>query len=165
MNFESDLPVNEVFKIFFSIYSIPKQNQGKYIFKYGTDLLNINDKTPLNNKIIRDPLNIYITKKEDDTSNNYSKEKNPGIKLKASIFIKNNEEKLMDMYAGTLQKISEFYEDLKKNLTNGYEIQEKLIINTDKFELIWKTYDNKTFSDEGIRSDFSCRIIPTSIVT
>ena len=71
----------------------------------------------------------------------------------------------MDMYAGTLQKISEFYEDLKKNLTNGYEIQEKLIINTDKFELIWKTYDNKTFSDEGIRSDFSCRIIPTSIVT
>ena len=68
----------------------------------------------------------------------------------------------MDIYAGTLQKINDFYKDLKKNLVKQYEIEEKLIINTENIELVWKTNNNKTFSDEGIRSDFSCKITPIS---
>ena len=80
--------------------------------------------------------------------------------MKASIFVKNQKDKIMDIYAGTLQQISEFYNDLKDKLLKVYEIEEKLIINTEKFELVLQANDNKTFSDHEIRNDFSCQIKP-----
>ena len=161
MNFENDLPLKELFKIFFSKYSIPEQNQNKYIFKYNTDFLKINDNTPLNDEKLnlKNYSTIYISEISDDTKNTkntYSKEKNPGIKLKATILMK---DRIMNMYAGTLQRISEFYKDIKIHLMKIYDIEEKLIINKDNSKLELKSNDNKTFSDYGIRSDFSCQII------
>ena len=171
MHFKKDLPLKAIFDAFFSKNSIPEKNQYKYLFKCNSNSLDRFDNTPLNNEKLNindlSKIQIYknINSKDLETNKGtyypYSKEKNPGKCLKASIFVKNQKDKIMDIYAGTLQQISEFYNDLKNKLKlRIYEIEEKLIINTEKFELVLQANDNKTFSDHEIRNDFSCQIKP-----
>lgn len=163
MIFPTELTLNKMLMEFFSKNNIQESNKIKFIFKYQGNFLDINRKDKLTDYKLRNNSTIEISIKNDsDKKFSYSKKRHPGMKIKPTIRDENNKIIVSNFVVGTLQKVKDFYEDLKGEISDKItyiSCFEKIVINEVEFKINNKKInDERSFLSIGIRKDFTCKV-------
>jgi len=143
--------IEELGKIFFNQMKIPQNFWKNYSFRYNGEIIDIYDKSSisvkgigeLNNIINVNEICLYLGNPE-------------GKIMEVIVMGKRDKEDykiITNSNAGTLEKISNFYEKMSIFLGDGKSII-KMIINGRVFQ----KNDKSTFSSNGIRENFTCFI-------
>ena len=155
------ITVTELINIFFNKIKIAQQNQKYFSFFANNKELKLN-----NNEIFNEGINNGHTIQfkteivKNDYNYEYIKSNCPGKKISAFLKDKNEKSKLNPViFAGTLQQIKNFYQELKKYLSQQkIEFQGAPIINYQNKSLELDEDNENTFSSYGIHNDFICII-------
>lgn len=147
-SFPENITAKELIKVFCNKMYIPYEKRNPFNFQIGNSFLNKEDDI---NPII-DCNKIYVQKLSVFPCPFYGK------LLKVSLKIKNEKGKtiISNGYAGTLEQIKHFYNNLNKLINSSYEILESPLIYPEKISI--NLNDERTFSDIGIRKDFTCNL-------
>ena len=155
------ITVTELINIFFNKIKIAQQNQKYFSFFANNKELKLN-----NNEIYNEGINNGHTIQfkteivKNDYNYEYIKSNCPGKKISAFLKDKNEKSKLNPViFAGTLQQIKNFYQELKKYLSQQkIEFEGAPIINYQNKSLELDEDNENTFSSYGIHNDFICII-------
>jgi hypothetical protein len=155
------ITVTELINIFFNKIKIAQQNQKYFSFFANNKELKLN-----NNEIYNEGINNGHTIQfkteivKNDYNYEYIKSNCPGKKISAFLKDKNEKSKINPViFAGTLQQIKNFYQELKKYLSQQkIEFEGAPIINYQNKSLELDEDNENTFSSYGIHNDFICII-------
>ena len=160
----AELTFDKLCMEFFSKNNILESNQDKFLFKFEGNYIDSNSKNKLINYKLRNHSTIEIFIK--DTKKRYH-----GKVIKAKIIDEKNNLIYSDFIAGSLQKIKDFYEELKGKIKNeknekneNLPFYEKVVISNPSInEVEFKIFksklnDERTFLSIGIRDDFTCKV-------
>ena len=144
--FAINASIEEIIKIFFNELRIPEIKKCEYYFLFNGYKLNINDKSTLVQKNIKDGMIIEIHKAI-----------NWGFRFGKNLeaLIKEGNKVIGKMPAGTLQTIKNLYLDIDNNFFNCNNLSlKKIKINGKEIQ----KDDERTLSSIGIRDNFICYI-------
>ena len=144
MVFSRKTKIKEMIKMFFQESKILEKAKHHYKITYDSEPLNFNDDSPIGDIFKADGSIAYIDQ--------IVKPDVQGKQLKVSLKNKNNS--LLEIKAGTLEQIKSFYSNLENNYFSSKKIKKVII----KGKAIIKD-DEKTFASYGIRNDFTCNIL------
>ena len=141
-----DISIEEIIKIFFSENNVPQNKINDFKFLFNWKILNIHDKSTLEQKRIIDGSNILTIK-----CNEFSF-KGKGKSLE--VFFKNKTGLNIKTFTGTLNTIRSFYYHIINNFSCSSKPINKITINGKEIQ----KDDERTFSLIGLRENFSCYI-------
>jgi len=144
MAFSRKTKIKEMIKMFFQESKILEKAKYHYKITYDSEPLNFNDDSPIGDIFKADGSIAYIDQ--------IVKPDVQGKQLKVSLKNKNNS--LLEIKAGTLEQIKSFYRNLENNYFSSKKIKKVII----KGKPINKN-DENTFASYGIRNDFTCNIL------
>lgn len=102
-------------------------------------------------KKVKDAININIKIK-----NEVCLQKKPGSIFNVKIFQDNKNKQISEISFGTLEKIKDFFEDLKKELTKKNIKNYKISFIKDGQKLDLNESDERTFFSINVKNDFNC---------
>ena len=155
------ITVTELINIFFNKIKIAQQNQKYFSFFTNNSELKLNNNEIYSEGITNGHTIQFKTEiAKNDYNYEYIKSNCPGKKISAFLKDKNEKSKLNPViFAGTLQQIKNFYQELKKYLSQQkIEFQGAPIINYQNKSLELEEDNENTFSSYGIYNDFICII-------
>ena len=141
--------IEEMIKIYLMEMNIPIKYKNDYSFLYNSQSIN-NENSTISKKQFQENTRISVIEKNNIT---YLEKKGKILK----VTIKYNKTRI-DYNIGTLNQIKELFSYLKNNLKN-------FNYSTNIIQIEGKSYikeEENTFSAEGIREDFICKIIDRS---
>ena len=144
MTFSRKTKIKEMLKMFLQENKILEKAKHHYKITYDSETLNFNDDSLIGD-IFKADGSIALV---DQIEEKYI----PGKQLKVSLKNKNNP--LLEIKAGTLEQIKSFYCNLEQNILSNKKIKKVII----KGKAIDKK-DESTFASYGIRNDFTCNIL------
>ena len=144
MTFSRKTKIKEMLKMFLQENKILEKAKHHYKITYDSETLNFNDDSLIGD-IFKADGSIALV---DQIEEKYV----PGKQLKVSLKNKNNP--LLEIKAGTLEQIKSFYCNLEQNILSNKKIKKVII----KGKAIDKK-DESTFASYGIRNDFTCNIL------
>ena len=153
----AELTFDKMCMEFFIKNNIKESNKNKFLFKFEGNYIDSNRIDKLINYKLRNNSTIEINIKNEE-------KKYPGKEIKAKIIDEKNKLILNNFKAGTLQKINDFYEELKEIYGNkNLPYLEKIVIKQNMNEVEFKI-NNRKLNDErafisfGISNDFTCKV-------
>ena len=156
-----NITVKELINFFFNKIKISTQNQKYFSFFTNNKMIKLNDNNIFDEGfVIGQIINFKTEIVKNDSNYKYIKSNCPGKKISAFLKDKNEKSKLNPViFAGTLQQIKNFYQELKKYLSQlKIEFQGSLIIDYQNKSFELEENNENTFSSYGIIYDFICKI-------
>jgi hypothetical protein len=153
--FPVDFTFDKMCMEFFFKNNIQESNKNNFLFKYEGKFIKSDSKDTLFKYKLRNNSTIEIIIKD-------ANKKYPGREIKGKIIDEKNN-LIFNIMAGTLQKIKDFYEELKVEKPANLPFFDKFVINPGMNEVEFKI-DNKKLNDErtflsiGINNDFTCKV-------
>jgi len=157
-----NITVNELINVFFNKFNIAEQNKKYFSFFSNNKELKLNNNNNIFNEGIVNGITINFETKNVKNYFNYEyiKDNCPGKKIGVFLKDKNGKCKINSyIFAGTLQQIKNFYQEMKKYLSQKkIKFQGSPIIIYQNISLELEENNENTFSSYGIINEFICII-------